>query len=111
MPDVYARTLRRAAQIVGGVNELASRLSVTNDDLVLWLTARTAVPPEIFLRAVDIVVAHDLDQVSNEPTIEIPPPGKPDPEPGRPAVDVSDDEPTIELAPPRKPGSLPSKPD
>lgn len=65
MPDVYARTLRRAAQIVGGVNELAVRLQVPSEDVVLWSQAQKAVPLEVFLRAVDIVVAHDVDAVSH----------------------------------------------
>ncbi len=65
MPTVYARTLRRAAQIVGGPRELAARLGVAADDVVCWLDGTRRVPQEIFLKAVDIVVADDLREMSN----------------------------------------------
>ncbi|TAK80515.1 MAG: hypothetical protein EPO20_27335 [Betaproteobacteria bacterium] len=64
MPTVYARTLRRAAEIVGGVEKLGSQLGVHSEDLVYWLQGTKAVPQEIFLRAVDIVVAHDVSTIS-----------------------------------------------
>lgn len=64
MPTVYARTLRRAAEITGGVEQLASRLGVRSEDLVHWLQGTKQVPQEIFLRAVDIVVAHDVSTIS-----------------------------------------------
>jgi hypothetical protein len=122
MPDIYARTLRLAAHIVGGVNELAARLSVPADALALWLTSREPVPLEILLRAVDVVVSHGLEQIGSEPTIEIPSPTaaashdveepsdertlelvplKQETEPKKPALD-GEDEPTIEIAPPKK---------
>ena len=57
--DVYARTLARAAQIVGGLDLLAIDLGVPPGTLAIWL--RHGNPPlEIFLRAVDIVVARDV---------------------------------------------------
>lgn len=61
MPDIYARTLRRAAEIVGGVNELAARWNVPRDDLVHWMQGTKRAPTRIFLQAVDIVLAHDAD--------------------------------------------------
>jgi hypothetical protein len=64
MPTVYARTLRRAAEIVGGVQTLGSQLGVGTEDLVYWLQGTKSVPQEIFLRAVDIVVAHDVREMS-----------------------------------------------
>lgn len=64
MPTVYARTLRRAAEIVGGVEQLGSQLGVRREDLVYWLQGAKQVPQEIFLRAVDIVVAHDVSTIS-----------------------------------------------
>lgn len=109
MTDVYARTLRRAAQVAGGVNELAERLSVPSEDLARWLATGKLVPLEVFLQAVDVVVSHDLDQVSNEPTIEFTPPPQQDREPAKPseqpaASAVEQDEPTIEITPRKKPG-------
>ena len=66
MPTVYARTLRRAAEIVGGVEKLRSELGVHSEDLVHWLQGTKAVPQEIFLRAVDIVVAYDVSTISGK---------------------------------------------
>ena len=57
MPEVRARTLRRAAEIVGGEEALAGRLGITPSHLVLWLQGVADVPDSVFLRAVDIVLA------------------------------------------------------
>jgi hypothetical protein len=64
MPTVYLRTLKRAAEIAGGVEELGAELGVRSDDLACWLQGTKSVPQEIFLRAVDIVVAHDVREMS-----------------------------------------------
>lgn len=66
MPDVYVRTLIRAAEIVGGAQELAFRLKVTPSHLSLWMAGLEACPGHVFLQAVDLV----LDR-------EIPPPRAP----------------------------------
>jgi hypothetical protein len=65
--------LRRAAQIVG-VKELAAELGVTSDDLVYWMDGTKRVPQPIFLKAVDIVVAHDVKEMSGvkTPTLKKP---------------------------------------
>jgi hypothetical protein len=63
MPDVYARTLRRAANMVGGIDELAARLNVSREDLVHWTQGTRRAPPTVFLQAVDIV----LEQTANPP--------------------------------------------
>jgi hypothetical protein len=55
LPTVYARTLRRAAEIVGGDGELAVKLRVTPSHLALWLADAEKPPIDIFLRAVDVV--------------------------------------------------------
>lgn len=82
MPTVYARTLRRAAEVVGGVRELGSQLKVPTEELMGWMDGTKRVPQEIFLRAVDIVTAHDVDEISHsDPSVRIPPPSKPNPEP------------------------------
>lgn len=66
MPTVYARTLRRAAEIVGGVQQLGSQLGVASEDLVYWVQSTKQVPQEIFLKAVDIVVAYDVSVISGK---------------------------------------------
>jgi hypothetical protein len=58
VPDLYARTLGRAADIVGGEGELAARLNVLPGHLHLWMLGAHKPPLDIFLKAVDIVVEH-----------------------------------------------------
>ena len=59
MPTVYARTLKRAADIVGGEAELASRLSLERALIAHWVRGEGVPPTKVFLQAVDIVTAHD----------------------------------------------------
>ena len=59
MPDLYLRTLVRAAVIVGGEAELALRLNVPVRDLLGWLSGAGTPPVDVFLRAVEIVMEHD----------------------------------------------------
>jgi hypothetical protein len=79
MPTVYSRTLKRAAEIAGGVEELGAELGVRSDDLAYWLQGTKSVPQEIFLRAVDIVVAHDVKEMSGKhPNLDHPAHKRPD---------------------------------
>ena len=73
MPTVYLRTLRRAAEIAGGVEQLGAQLGVRGDDLAYWLQGAKPVPQEIFLQAVDIVVADDVKEMSGRhPNLDSP---------------------------------------
>lgn len=60
MSDVYIRTLVRAAEIVGGAQELAFKLNVTPSHLSLWLGGLEACPAHVFLKAVDLVLERDI---------------------------------------------------
>jgi DNA-binding transcriptional regulator YdaS (Cro superfamily) len=53
--DVRVETLRRAAQILGGEQQLAIRSGVTPSHLALWLAGVEPTPPKIFLLAVDVI--------------------------------------------------------
>ena len=64
MPTVHARTLRRASDIVGGDAALAAWLHVTPSHLALWLKGLEEPTTEAFLRAVDLVSAHELAQLA-----------------------------------------------
>ena len=64
MPTVHARTVRRAAEIVGSVEVLAAQLEVRDEDLRKWIEDQLSVPQEIFLRCVDIVNAHQMSEIS-----------------------------------------------
>jgi hypothetical protein len=55
VPDVYVKTLQRAAEIEGGEQGLALRLKVTPSHLALWIQGIERPPVEVFLRAVDLV--------------------------------------------------------
>lgn len=54
------RTLIRAAEIVGGAQELAFRLKVTPSHLSLWMGGLEPCPGHIFLKAVDLVLEHEI---------------------------------------------------
>ncbi|MFN2643958.1 MAG: hypothetical protein ABR570_03130 [Burkholderiales bacterium] len=60
MPDLYLRTLQRAAQIAGGEQALAVHLKVTPSHLSLWLKGLERPTTEAFLRAVDLVSEYEL---------------------------------------------------
>lgn len=64
MPTVHARTVRRAAEIIGNVERLAAQLEVRDEDVRKWLEGQLSVPQEIFLRCVDILNAHQLSELS-----------------------------------------------
>ena len=63
MPNVYSRTLRRAAQIVGGEDKLASQLNITPTDLALWIQGTGVPPSDVFLQAVDLVTAKGVSDL------------------------------------------------
>jgi hypothetical protein len=64
MPTVYARAMRRAAQILGGPEALSAHLGAAADDLACWLNGSKRVPDDVFLRVVDIVSAHEIAEIS-----------------------------------------------
>ena len=64
MATVYVRALKRAAQIVGGLEALRTQLKVRTGDLESWLDGTKRVPDEVFLRTVDILSAHDIAEIS-----------------------------------------------
>lgn len=64
---VQATTLKRAAQLVGGLEQLASRLEVAPSHLALWVAATEPTPPNVFLKAVDVIQEHDRDDLGSVP--------------------------------------------
>jgi DNA-binding transcriptional regulator YdaS (Cro superfamily) len=59
LPTVHAQTLRRAAQVLGGTEQLARHLAVKPSQLALWMGDAEPTPPDIFLKAVDLLAEHD----------------------------------------------------
>jgi DNA-binding transcriptional regulator YdaS (Cro superfamily) len=66
MQDVYARTLTRAAEIVGGQRKLAFRLKVAPSRLTLWIAGLEQAPAHIFLQAVDVVLDRKIESQRRE---------------------------------------------
>ena len=56
---VYLKAIRRACEIAGGAYALAIRLEAAPEDVQAWLEGVTAPDELAFLRAVDIILAHD----------------------------------------------------
>lgn len=63
MPTVHARTVRRAAEIVGAVEALAAQLNVQYELIREWMEGNLPVPQDLFLRCVDIVNADQLRKI------------------------------------------------
>jgi len=53
---VYARTLHRACEVLGGMEPLSRQLGVSASVLALWIRGREDPPLPVFLAAVDIVL-------------------------------------------------------
>jgi hypothetical protein len=58
--SVYVRAVRRAAEIVG-IDALSSLLGRARADVAEWILLGNAPPVAVFLRAVDVISAHDVD--------------------------------------------------
>ena len=63
MSPLEARTVLRAADIVGGLDRLAAHLEARGEDIEAWLAGTVAFPEHIYQRCVDIVVACLLDEL------------------------------------------------
>ena len=55
---VYARTLHRACEILGGVPQLADHLRVPARLLRRWLEGRDMPPTAVFVAALDVVLLY-----------------------------------------------------
>ena len=64
MSDLHVKTLKRAAEIVGGEQQLALKLKVTPSHLALWLEGLATPPGDVFLRAVDLVTDDELSRLT-----------------------------------------------
>lgn len=53
---VYARTLHRACELLGGLDALSKELGVPAASLTRWIGGIETPPMEVFLAAVDIVL-------------------------------------------------------
>jgi hypothetical protein len=63
--EAYQKVLERACIIAGHETALAKQLQVPVWALVDWLLGDAPVPPEVFLRAVDVVTAANRKKVKD----------------------------------------------
>jgi hypothetical protein len=68
--ETYRNTVTYALSIAGGSeNRLAEKLGVRVGELVNYLTGVEEVPTDVFLRAVDVVLAATADDIRNARSI------------------------------------------
>jgi DNA-binding transcriptional regulator YdaS (Cro superfamily) len=60
----YRQTLVYALAIAGDEITLAARLGVSVPQLQIWLGGVADIPPDIFLRAVDVIVAATTEEIA-----------------------------------------------
>jgi hypothetical protein len=60
--EIHRRALRRAAEILGGNEQLRAHLGVTEADFATWKEAQE-LPRKVFLRLVDIITDEEVRQV------------------------------------------------
>lgn len=60
--EIHRRALRRAAEILGGDEQLRAYLGATEGDFATWGHSRE-LPRNIFLRLVDIITDEEVRQV------------------------------------------------
>jgi hypothetical protein len=62
LQDIHKRALRRAAEIIGGNEELRLQLDVSEVEFVSWFGNRD-LPRDVFLRLVDIITEEQVCDV------------------------------------------------
>jgi hypothetical protein len=60
--EVQNRALRRAAELLGGPEELAKHLGVPQSYVRVWLRGKP-IPATVFLRTVDIISDYEVEAV------------------------------------------------
>ena len=65
-PTVYRRTLARAIEIAGGVEQLARFLACTPSEIARWTSGEFNPPMPFFLAMVDIAAANELTAAALE---------------------------------------------
>ena len=56
MGRIHSQALRRAAELLGGTQELCAYLQVPAEEMRSWIDGREGPPAGIFLRVVDLIV-------------------------------------------------------
>ena len=61
--SVRVRALARAAEILGGAPQLRRYLKVSILSLTVWMTGAEPPPTDVFLKAVDVIIDHEVDDL------------------------------------------------
>ena len=61
--EIQNRALHRAAEILGGADELAKHLGVPQSYLRVWLDGKP-IPATVSMRVIDIIVDHEMETLS-----------------------------------------------
>jgi hypothetical protein len=57
--NTYARLLARAAELLGGPEQLRSYLAVSETQFAFWMQGRSKLPDNVFLRIADLISERD----------------------------------------------------
>lgn len=72
MSAIQTRVIRRAAELMGGEEELAQLLNVVPSHLALWISGEALPPDDVFLKVADIITGQGVQKLA---TILASPPG------------------------------------
>lgn len=72
--SVYSRAVRKAAELLGGRDQLSRTLQVPLAEIDKWIVGEAKPPREIFLRIVDLIL--DETSASGEAGEREPPPSR-----------------------------------
>lgn len=81
---LFVAALRRAAEILGGMEVLQKHLQVPRSELDNWLAGKSLPPKGIFLRVVDVLLNDESLREAEE--TDAPPRTKPPPPKGDPDI-------------------------
>ena len=66
MLAMQGKLIARAAEIVGGLEELCARLGVQRTAMHFWLQAKARLPDRIFIQLTDIVLNDDIARAAQD---------------------------------------------
>jgi hypothetical protein len=65
---LYGQTLQRAADKLGGVDQLSKKLKIRSQFITLWIRGKGIPPEYVFVRASDLLNAPSECPIASEPT-------------------------------------------
>jgi hypothetical protein len=71
--SVYSRALKKAAELLGGREQLAKVLQVPSTEIDKWIADQGKPPREVFLRIVDLILDESRPGANDEPQEPTPP--------------------------------------